>query len=99
MPSSHVLFALPCTSSPNAEEALSLLSHDQPVTKAVVEHAAAQLLGYGVGVDGNGSVIIRSGHLGAYVVTRKSGGKWVDAYWTADDADKVVDVTGLIQSC
>jgi len=40
------------------------------------------------------AVIIRCGALGAYVLTREGGGKWFEAYWTKDDASRIVDVTG-----
>jgi len=80
--------------SPNAEEALSVLSLPHPVTKSQIEAACSRFLDIGVGMDGNGSVIIRSGHLGAYFATREHGGRWIDAYWGTEDAHKVVDVTG-----
>ncbi|OCH94244.1 Ribokinase-like protein [Obba rivulosa] len=79
--------------SPNAEEALSLLSIPQPSTKALIEEAGNKLLELGVGDAGCGHVIVRSGHLGAFVATRERS-EWVDAYWTEHDAGKVVDVTG-----
>ncbi|KAH8106249.1 Ribokinase-like protein [Cristinia sonorae] len=80
--------------SPNAEEALSLLAMPLDVTRGVVEEAALQLLSFGVGAEGRGVVIIRSGHLGAYVANVERGGQWVEAYWTPSDSDRVVDVTG-----
>ncbi|KAK0453374.1 Ribokinase-like protein [Armillaria borealis] len=78
--------------SPNAEEALLVLSMALPPTKTSIEEAAEKFLDFGVGSKGRGSVIIRSGELGAYVATRANGGKWVDAFWA--DQEKVVDVTG-----
>ncbi|KAF8917788.1 Ribokinase-like protein [Mucidula mucida] len=80
--------------SPNAEEALTVLSLPLPPTKETIEEAAQKFLDIGVGGDGEGAVIIRSGELGAYVSTRSKGGKWMDAYWTASNPEKVVDVTG-----
>ncbi|KII95784.1 hypothetical protein PLICRDRAFT_693926 [Plicaturopsis crispa FD-325 SS-3] len=82
--------------SPNAEEALSLLSIPLPPTKPKIDEAAARFLELGIGETGGGSVILRSGGLGAYVATRKLGGRWVDAFWTAANGgtDKIVDVTG-----
>lgn len=80
--------------SPNAREALSLLSLPLTSTKALIEEAATEFLSFGVGVDGNGWVVIRSGELGAYVKNRVQDGIWVDAFWTSDDEGKVVDVTG-----
>ena len=79
--------------SPNAEEALSLLSLPKFPTKQLIEHAASKFLDMGVGRAGAGCVIIRSGAMGAYVATRTKGGQWVDAFW-ADRAEKIVDVTG-----
>lgn len=80
--------------SPNADEALSLLSMPQPPSKKAIEEACSRLLEFGVGSKGKGHVIIRSGTLGAYVATRDKPGFWVDAYWTDADMGKVVDVTG-----
>lgn len=78
--------------SPNAEEALSLLSIPivQPIAKLTVEEAAQKFLELGA----KNAVIIRCGALGAYVLTREGGGKWIEAYWTKDDASRIVDVTG-----
>ncbi|KAG2152948.1 Ribokinase-like protein [Suillus clintonianus] len=81
--------------SPNAEEALALLSLPSIVTKTAVENAASEFLKMGVGKANSGSVIIRSGALGAYVITSDREGQWVDAFWSsAENIDKVVDVTG-----
>lgn len=83
--------------SPNAEEALGLLSIPLPVTKAKIEEAAVKFLGYGVGEGGEGSVVIRSGALGAYVVSRATKGRWVEAFWGPNDLHRVVDVTGTLE--
>jgi hypothetical protein len=80
--------------SPNAEEAMGLLSIPLPVTQAKIEEAAAKLLGSGVGEGGQGSVVIRSGALGAYVVSGTKEGRWVEAFWGLNDPHHVVDVTG-----
>ncbi|KAH9938441.1 Ribokinase-like protein [Fomitopsis serialis] len=81
--------------SPNAEEAMSLLSIPGPPTKPLVEEACRRFLEHGVGPEGNGAVIIRSGALGAYVATRKGGGEWIPAFWSETEApERVVDVTG-----
>lgn len=80
--------------SPNAEEALGLLSIPLPVTHAKVEEAAKKLLDHGVGEGGQGSVVIRSGALGAYAVSRSIKGRWVEAFWGPNDLHRVVDVTG-----
>ncbi|KAI0699403.1 Ribokinase-like protein [Cytidiella melzeri] len=80
--------------SPNADEALSLLSIAGPPTKSRVEQACRQFLDLYVGPHGTGAVIIRSGHLGAYVATRNQPGRWIPAFWGPESAEKVVDVTG-----
>lgn len=78
--------------SPNAEEALSLLSISMVKLseKLPIEEAAQRLLELGT----KSAVIIRSGGLGAYVLTRERGGKWIDAFWSEDEASKIVNVTG-----
>jgi len=80
--------------SPNSDEVLCILSMPQPPTKVSVEEACARFLELGVGPDGNGHVVIRSGSLGAYIACRERPGKWVDAFWREADAQKIVDVTG-----
>ncbi|KAI0763271.1 Ribokinase-like protein [Irpex lacteus] len=80
--------------SPNADEALSLLSIPGTPTPSLIEQACQQFLDLGVGPNGSGTVIIRSGHLGAYVKSQKTKGQWIPAYWGEEDAEKVVDVTG-----
>ena len=82
--------------SPNAEEALSLLSISTEPTRELVEEACRRFLDMGVGLAGGGSVVIRSGAMGACVATRGSPCTWVDAFWTEKDSDKVVDVTGRL---
>jgi hypothetical protein len=79
--------------SPNAEEALSLLSLPKLPTKTVVEYAANKFLDMGVDQAGEGCVIIRSGAMGAYVATRAKGGQWFDAFWI-NNTEKIIDVTG-----
>ncbi|KAF5370016.1 hypothetical protein D9758_001261 [Tetrapyrgos nigripes] len=74
--------------SPNAEEALSLLSYSLPPNKISIEHAASKFLELGV----KDAVIIRSGAMGAYIITSDRGGRWISAFW--NDAEHVVDVTG-----
>lgn len=85
--------------SPNAEEALGLLSVDKAGIEdpSVIERAAAQFLSFGVGRGGSGYVIIRCGAMGAYGATLATGeveGWWMPAYWTQGDESAVVDVTG-----
>ncbi|KAH9853707.1 Ribokinase-like protein [Lenzites betulinus] len=81
--------------SPNAEEALALLSLPLSPTKELVEEACRQFLEMGVGPEGRGSVIIRSGAMGACIAQRGQPNVWVDAYWGGPgSAAKVVDVTG-----
>ncbi|KAF7776378.1 hypothetical protein Agabi119p4_4771 [Agaricus bisporus var. burnettii] len=88
LPNVHIL-------SPNAEEALSLLSVPHSPTRTSIEKAAQTFLDFGV-AGGQGWVIIRSGQLGAYVKSRGKEGVWIDAFWTEseEDARHVVDVTG-----
>lgn len=80
--------------SPNANEACSLLSifHEGELEKAHIEKAAQILYEFGVGPGGTGSVVIRSGELGAYIKDNRDPGVWVDAYWK--QSDRVIDVTG-----
>jgi sugar/nucleoside kinase (ribokinase family) len=85
--------------SPNAEEALGLLSIDKAGEhdRSVIESAAARFLSFGVGEHGSGHVIIRCGAMGAYGATlrdQRMQGWWTPAYWTPKDTDAVVDVTG-----
>ncbi|KAI0301807.1 Ribokinase-like protein [Multifurca ochricompacta] len=78
--------------SPNAEEALGLLSIPLPVTKSRVELACQTFLDSGVGPGGAGWVVIRSGSMGAYVASRSHPGIWIEAYWGTEE--RVIDVTG-----
>lgn len=85
--------------SPNAEEALGLLSIDKAGenTPSVIEDAAATFLSFGIGKNSSGYVVIRCGALGAYGASLSHGqvkGWWVPAYWTVNDVGAVVDVTG-----
>ncbi|KAJ7228851.1 Ribokinase-like protein [Mycena pura] len=80
--------------SPNAEEALSLLSMPLPSSKERIEEAARKFLDLGVGVDGKGCVIIRSGSMGACVAMKDQPTRWVEAFWTIQDQSKIIDVTG-----
>lgn len=63
-----------------------------PPARRSIEEAARKFLDLGVGEDGKGSVIIRSGELGAYVCDREHGGVWIDAYH--QNSGMAVDVTG-----
>ncbi|KAF8309633.1 Ribokinase-like protein [Clavulina sp. PMI_390] len=94
--------------SPNAEEALSLLSTDgnasnpaQP-SPALIEAAAQKFISFGAR-----AVVIRSGALGAYCLKARQDGVWIPAFFSATDVGKeselpnsptdhqsVVDVTG-----
>jgi sugar/nucleoside kinase (ribokinase family) len=82
---------------------LSIAHDPAALTRSEVEVAAHRFLELGVGTALHGSqrgaVIIRSAELGAYVAVQPSerdnpSGRWVDAYWTAEHAEHVVDVTG-----
>ncbi|KAI9067619.1 Ribokinase-like protein [Trametes sanguinea] len=81
--------------SPNADEAMSLLSMPLPPTRELVEDACRRFLDMGVGLDGTGAVVIRSGAMGACIAQRGQPCSWVDAYWSGPEStSKVVDVTG-----
>lgn len=80
--------------SPNAEEALSLLSLSLPPSKELIELATDKFLKIGVGQNKTGWVIMRCGALGSYMKSEMKKGMWVQAYWTAQDDNKIVDVTG-----
>ena len=92
------LTGLALFNSPNAEEALSLLSFPLPPTKKTIEKATDEFLAIGVGKEGSGWVIIRCGPLGSYMRSRVTKGKWIEAFWAEEDVDKVVDVTGALCS-
>ncbi|RPD61875.1 Ribokinase-like protein [Lentinus tigrinus ALCF2SS1-7] len=81
--------------SPNAEEALSLLSMPANPTKESIESACSAFLDMGIGPKGDGAVVIRSGAMGACIGLKGNPCSWVEAFWNGEDsADKVVDVTG-----
>ena len=84
--------------SPNAEEALSLLSLPLPPSRESIELATDKFLEIGIGRNETGWVIIRSGALGAYMKSKMTKGMWIQAFWTAQDDNKIVDVTGRAQS-
>ena len=71
-----------------------MLSMPLPPTKTSIEEACQRYLEMGIGENGKGYVIIRSGHLGACVASREERLRWVDAFWTEKEPDKIVDVTG-----
>jgi len=60
----------------------------------MIEKATDDFLDIGVGKEGSGWVVIRCGGLGAYVKSRATKGRWIEAFWTEEDVDKVIDVTG-----
>ncbi|ELU43168.1 PfkB domain-containing protein [Rhizoctonia solani AG-1 IA] len=87
--------------SPNAEEALGFLSINKSGINdpGVIELAAARFLSFGISRDASGYVVIRCGAMGAYGATLEAGtvkGWWTPAYWTPEDKDAVVDVTGKV---
>ncbi|KAF8204950.1 Ribokinase-like protein [Pholiota molesta] len=94
LPALQKILPLISVLSPNAEEALSILSIPLPPSKETIEKAADEFLELGVGHQRSGWVIIRSGGLGAYVKSLETQGRWIEAFWTPEDAAKVVDVTG-----
>ncbi|PIL36815.1 hypothetical protein GSI_00505 [Ganoderma sinense ZZ0214-1] len=63
-------------------------------TKELVEEACRRFLDMGVGPDGQGSVVIRCGPMGACIAVKGSAYSWIDPYWTSENSGKVVDVTG-----
>jgi sugar/nucleoside kinase (ribokinase family) len=90
--------ALKCVDvlSPNHEElgALFGFEHTAGVEKRVVEKHAEDLVASGIGPNGNGVIVVRSGKEGCYIA-RPGGDKtscWLPAYHT--DQQKVVDPTG-----
>jgi len=90
--------ALKCVDvlSPNHEElgALFGFAHAAGVDKEVVERQAGELVASGIGANGNGVIVVRSGKEGCYIA--RSGSEntscWLPAYHT--DQKKVVDPTG-----
>jgi sugar/nucleoside kinase (ribokinase family) len=88
---------------------LSIAHDPAALTRLEIEAAAHRLLDLGVGTALpsliRGAVVLRSAELGAYVATQPHAdterneaapyaGRWVDAYWSAEHAERVVDVTG-----
>ncbi|KAI0921495.1 hypothetical protein AcW1_004546 [Taiwanofungus camphoratus] len=74
---------------------MSLLSIPGAPTKPLIEQACNRFLEIGVGTEGGGYVIIRSGGMGAYVATGGRVGEWIPAFWNSDDGhEHIVDVTG-----
>ena len=80
------------TDSPNAEEALTILSIPLPVTKAKVQAAASAF------IKRCPIVVIRCGELGAFIqgTQQIKDGCWIAAFWNMDSAGQVVDVTGTL---
>lgn len=69
-----------------------------PPSKTSIEEACRKFLDLGIGENGKGHAVIRSGHLGACVASREEQPRWVDAFWTEKEPDKIVDVTGASYS-
>jgi len=90
--------ALKCVDvlSPNHEELGALFSfeHKSGVVKEAVEEHAAELITSGIGANGEGVVVVRSGKVGCYVARAGSNptSHWLPAYHT--DQRKVIDPTG-----
>jgi hydroxymethylpyrimidine/phosphomethylpyrimidine kinase len=85
--------------SPNCEEAFSFLGvTESHPTRGTIEKACAQFLEFGVGKNGQGWIIIRSGHLGACVAKRGETLLWIDAFFQDKDEKegRIVDVTGML---
>lgn len=90
--------ALKCVDvlSPNHEElgALFGFEHAAGVDKRVVEKHAEDLVASGIGANGNGVIVVRSGKEGCYIA-RSGDDKtscWLPAYHT--NQKKVLDPTG-----
>lgn len=87
--------------SPNHEELAGFFGEDgnigeDKVNRELIEQCAANWLKSGVGKDRNGSVVVRAGKDGCYLVNGKdpgSKGKWLPAYHQSS-SEKVVDPTG-----
>lgn len=67
-----------------------MLGYALPVTRDLVEAAAAELMGACCT-----SVIIRCGAMGAYGMRSGEGGNWVDAYWKEGES-QYCDYEGLV---
>ncbi|KZS97999.1 Ribokinase-like protein [Sistotremastrum niveocremeum HHB9708] len=80
--------------SPNAEEALSLLSIPLPPTPHTIQEAARRFLDMGIGPSSRGIVVIRCGAMGAFFEGHDTPGKWIPAFWDEATTGHVVDVTG-----
>lgn len=86
--------------SPNHEELAWFLSATpaDSTPSTVEDHISSLIPTSGIGPDGQGAIVVRSGALGACVGTRRSQDEttlhWVPAYWTAEEKDEVRDVTG-----
>jgi sugar/nucleoside kinase (ribokinase family) len=87
---------------------LSIAHDPAALTRPEIEAAAHRFLDLGIGAalpgSTRGAIVIRSAELGAYVAQQPTdvgseqadryAGRWVDAYWSAEHAERVVDVTG-----
>jgi len=87
------------TSRPNHEELLAI--YGQPcsaTTLAELEEAITPLIEHLVNVigvgEGHGAVVVRCGRHGSCVGTKLRGIKWFPAYFTEQDAGRVIDVSG-----
>lgn len=82
--------------SPNALEMQAILGRTEEESTEVVEDAARtfeQLIRQRHPEHNKTAVIVRAGGLGSYTLSSTWSG-WVPAYWSTDQQDKVVDVTG-----
>ncbi|EIM81412.1 Ribokinase-like protein [Stereum hirsutum FP-91666 SS1] len=107
--------------SPNHEELAAFLSDSIQVSaspnsstttlsKKIESHIRSLMPSRGIGPDGNGAIVVRSGAMGACVGRRKHRNvagndeqysseegleiDWVPAYWTQEEKGEVRDVTG-----
>ena len=65
-----------------------------PSLPQTLEGIIRHLIDLGIGSDGAGAIIVRCGKMGSVVGSRRIGIKWLPAYWSEDEEDRVIDVTG-----
>jgi hypothetical protein len=91
------------TSRPNHEELLAIYGQTcsssglTELKKAIIPLIQHLVDVIGVG-EGHGAVVVRCGRHGSCVGTKTKGIKWFPAYFTEEDAGRVVDVSGGMSS-
>jgi hypothetical protein len=71
----------------------SLIELKKAITP-LIEHLVNVI---GVG-EGHGAVVVRCGRHGSCVGTKLKGIKWFSAYFTEEDAGRIIDVSGGMSS-